>query len=734
MEIPHEQHRGSGEAYARYLASMDASMRQKVALTAAHLICKGRVADMGMGSGSGTLALAELYPDLEVIGVDLDPEMVALARARHVRPNLGFVQGDVAAPVFEDGSLDGLLDSSVLHHVTSFGGYRHEAAAEALAVQARALRPHGVLVIRDFVAPEDGGAPVVLELPPDDGDATDDPATCSSAALLRRFAGEFRSLSSAPGFACEELPPRRDGWRRFRLSHRHAVEFLLRKDYRRDWVQEVKEEYTWCTQRGCEALLARLGLRLLASTPIRNPWIVAHRWEGRVALSDARGEPLPLPPTNYLAAAERVPAREGVRFRARPSAAAPRFLSLEQRALRDGGGVRDVVRRPHLTLDVLPHFDRAGDTYVIAKVSYPRPLLATGPAAALDGSTPCPYVTEPLSALQDGRPLGQLVEAVLARFGVTADRIRRLRPGGTYFPSPGGVEEEVHAVRVEIEPTLVQDPPGDLTGFSTSGRARAIEARQLLRAAQVGGLADARLELNVHELLLELGRGPGPWIGAEVAVAEGAPVEATPLAALEARPPRRAFTPAPPAASPGFLALAAYELEELSASGEPVARGRLEAVTPLPVSPLTVATALLRRDARGVYLGLDDADLAAAQGLCGHSSLLVTPAWRLPHAAATPDAARAFLAGRLEAEHGVRPGRWFELGGRYHPTPGATPEVVHPWAVEVAAEAPAPRPLRWVLLRELVARRAALVDGHLRVVALRAAHALGLLAGGEDAP
>jgi len=38
-------------AIARDLAGMDASMRQKVALTAAHLLCEGRVADMGMGSG-----------------------------------------------------------------------------------------------------------------------------------------------------------------------------------------------------------------------------------------------------------------------------------------------------------------------------------------------------------------------------------------------------------------------------------------------------------------------------------------------------------------------------------------------------------------------------------------------------------------------------------------------------------------------------------------------------------
>src|SRR5688572_32404731 len=95
-----EQDRGTLASYQRYLAGMDASMRQKVALTAAHLLCEGRVADMGTGSGGASHALAQLYPRLEVIGVDVSETMVALARERHRAPNLSFVVGDAAAQVF----------------------------------------------------------------------------------------------------------------------------------------------------------------------------------------------------------------------------------------------------------------------------------------------------------------------------------------------------------------------------------------------------------------------------------------------------------------------------------------------------------------------------------------------------------------------------------------------------------------------------------------------------------
>jgi SAM-dependent methyltransferase len=721
------QRRGSGEAYARYLAAMDASMRQKVALTAAHYLCRGRVADMGMGSGAGSHALAALYPSLEVVGVDVDPRMVALARERHRLPNLRFIEGDVAAEVFEPETLDGILDSSVLHHVTSFGGYRHAAAAAAIEAQVRALRVHGVLVVRDFVAPEDGDALVLLDLPDADGDGSDDPATCSTAALLGRFAREFRSLSPRPGFAHEELPPARAGWRRFRLSHRHAVEFLLRKDYRTDWVQEVKEEYTWASRSECEALFARLGLRMLASTPLRNPWIVAHRWAGKVELRTAAGAPLELPPTNYVIAGERVAPGDGVRFRAVRAPAPPRFLSLRHFAHRATGQVRDLVRRPHLTVDVVPHFDVGGDAFVVAKMSYPRPLLALGEGRALDGSTPTTYVTEPLNALQEDRPFGETAEAALARYGIPPGRIRRFRPGGTYYPSPGGVEEEVRSVLVEVEPTFVEEVVENHTGFSGAGRVRAIEAEQVLRAAQVGGLADARLELNVYELLLQLGRDPGPWIGDEIAVPDAGPVRATPLAELTGRAPRRMFQPAAPERSPGFLSLQAYELEERGARG-PTGRRTLEVVTPRALSAVTVATALLRREGDRVFLGLDDDDLPAAQVFTGHSSLLVTPAWRLPRDGCTFAAAKAFVAGRLAAEYDASVAAFHELGGRYHPTSGATPEVVHPLAVVVdRAGAAALRRLHWVLLEELVQDRSVLLDGHLRVVALRAAHAVGVL-------
>ncbi|MFA6955932.1 MAG: class I SAM-dependent methyltransferase [Thermoanaerobaculia bacterium] len=730
------QRRGDAAAYDRYLRGMDASMKQKIALTAAHLLGTGRVADMGMGSGSGSEALAALYPSLEVVGVDINPTMVELAARKFALPNLSFVTGDIAARCFDDASLDGIFDSSVLHHVTTFNGYDHEAAGRALEVQSRQLRDHGVLIVRDFVDPGEGE--VLLDVRDDDGDDSDDPARCSTAALLRRFAREFRKLATppmSPGFSVDESAaspgiPLPAGFRRFALTLKLATEFVLRKDYRTDWDTEVLEEYTYYTQAEFETICARLGLRLLASAPIRNSWIVRNRFEGKIALHDTTGAPLEFPPTNYLIVGEKVPEGEGVRFEeARPEEPLG-FLTMEHWRNTESGRVMDLVARPHPTIDVIPWFRAGDDIHVLARRSYPRPILQSEPrgTSRIDGARPIDYVTEPLTLLQGDEPLGASVEAALARFAaIDASKIRGMQPGSIYYPSPGGIREEVRSVFVEIEPVVVHRPLASLSGFSTSGIVRAIDARQLLRAAQVGGLPDARLEMNVHELLIRLGIAHGDWIGESIRLGDSAPLTPTPLAALRARTTRRRFARTAAPDSGGFLSIDCAMFRELDASGAALFERPLEFVVPCTFSANSAATALLRRSGDEVLIAVDDDDLPATQAFNGNSELLVAPAWRLPFDVSSPSAMRRWLLERIETEYGLRGTNAWELGGRYHPTPGLTPEAVYPLAIEVDELRPAPSNLHWLNLRELIAEESAMLDGHLRVVAFRAAHALGLL-------
>lgn len=68
-----------------------------------------RALDLGTGTGAGAFALAERFPDAEVVGVDLASAMVEEAR-RKTPPELAgrvrFEQGDASRLPFPDGSFE----------------------------------------------------------------------------------------------------------------------------------------------------------------------------------------------------------------------------------------------------------------------------------------------------------------------------------------------------------------------------------------------------------------------------------------------------------------------------------------------------------------------------------------------------------------------------------------------------------------------------------------------------
>jgi ubiquinone/menaquinone biosynthesis C-methylase UbiE len=75
-----------------------------------------RVADVGCGSGEVTARLARLYPEAELLGIDILESSVALARSRHaaLASRVRFEQGDAFALPLASGS----FDLVVCRHVT----------------------------------------------------------------------------------------------------------------------------------------------------------------------------------------------------------------------------------------------------------------------------------------------------------------------------------------------------------------------------------------------------------------------------------------------------------------------------------------------------------------------------------------------------------------------------------------------------------------------------------------
>lgn len=96
-----------------------------------------RVIDLGCGSGIFTYLLGQRGYD--VAGLDISPKLLELARRKY--PHLQFHEGDVEALPYEEGSVDGVLLSGIVHHLPD----ARLCAAEVM----RVLRPKGRFVAFD---------------------------------------------------------------------------------------------------------------------------------------------------------------------------------------------------------------------------------------------------------------------------------------------------------------------------------------------------------------------------------------------------------------------------------------------------------------------------------------------------------------------------------------------------------------------------------------------------------
>lgn len=270
--------------FESYGAQMDASLRQKLDDLVPWLE-PGCIVDKGCGTGKLLVELSRRYPDSRLVGVDLSHEFLRRCDENtYAGGDVELCFGNVIERNVPPGSASTVIFSSVMHEVYSYSGYSLQAVDRALASAASELRPGGRLVIRDGVSPGEGTWRLQLRTP-------------ASRDIFTRFASEFRH---GRGVAFERLSDDT-----VRLSAHDANEFLCKKDYLEHWHIEVHEEYGAHTLAGWGEALGRAGFEVLHLGAITNPWIVAHRYEGQVALTDDAGRPLPWPATNCVVVGRR---------------------------------------------------------------------------------------------------------------------------------------------------------------------------------------------------------------------------------------------------------------------------------------------------------------------------------------------------------------------------------------------------------------------------------------------
>jgi ubiquinone/menaquinone biosynthesis C-methylase UbiE len=104
------------------------------------------VLDVGTGPGRLLIELARRRPDLQLIGIDPSPHMLALARknlnAAGIAGSISLRAGTAAALPVDDSSVDVAVSTVTMHHWPNIGAGVRELE--------RTLGPSGQLLIYDF--------------------------------------------------------------------------------------------------------------------------------------------------------------------------------------------------------------------------------------------------------------------------------------------------------------------------------------------------------------------------------------------------------------------------------------------------------------------------------------------------------------------------------------------------------------------------------------------------------
>ncbi|MDH6308927.1 ubiquinone/menaquinone biosynthesis C-methylase UbiE [Dysgonomonas sp. PFB1-18] len=707
------QDRGDKKNYQQYLEAMDAISVEKVASASVFFESRkgNTIVDVGMASGTSTAILARLFPEMKIIGVDINPKMVQIAQDTYNYPNLSFREDDgEKLQTFSEDSVSGFFNCSAIHHITSYNGYDTNRALNTLRRQVELLKDKGVLIIRDFVKPEE--QEIIIEL-----SSIDKPNRPDDAELFIQFAQTARSLVSANerGFPIQEINAIKKNTRRFQAFYTDAVEFIRRKDYYANWDIELQEEYGYFTQEEFEEIFRELGLRIILSSPIYNQWIINNRYRNQFGIYNLSGKKIGFPPTNYLIAGEKTSGGKQVQLIRHLPVQKDSFLHFSFYQNLKTKKVYDVVERPNNVLDIIPFYKHENGFTILAKHGYPRPLAnVKTDSAILDDKHYSGYIPEGITIAET-----ENIEDILnKRFGISKDHYTNISQSLNYYTSPGGINEKVASKLIElIKPATVNKTLSEgFSGFKESGYIHEYEAAQLLNTAQTGALVEARLELNVYNLFFKKEIPLPQWLGEKMKIRFDRFIEPTPfseLLSLHTQDYEKSEKQA------GFLTTRRAYFSEMGIENS---NAIFEYVYPSAVSSNTLVTLPVLKKGGQIYVGLEVRNLPVPQIHSGNSTIITAPAKRLPKEVCTIHDLEEYISdmriGRRKIE------RYSKLGEKYFPSVGISTEQVYPYLVCLDE---ADKSLRWVSLKELYNNIDKIEDAHLLICLCRLIHTTNFL-------
>lgn len=544
----------TGESYApekqlELLQPCDAAIIKKAWFTKSHLLLDpgSRVVDMGCGDGAMTYAMAVLNPDIHFIGVDQRAKAVNKARKDFQIPNLEFISDNAGKPSLPENSFDAVVDSFILHEIYSVSRCNYTTVEKALERHFALLKQDGLLFIRDNPMPPQEEM-VLIEMPDEPRGPNDEPRELD---LLLDYSERARSRQSQEhcGFYLEELPARFPRTRLFRLPAKWAHEFILHKDDRANWEEELQKEYTYYTPRDYRRALRSLGARVLYSAPHWDDHIVKSSFEKHFKLLDESGKSLGPPATSFIVLAQKIGDRRSLTLsERRPSRKEKSEIRVT--AMRDEvtGKIVDVATRDMNVTEIIPYRPTEnGRLKIYVHEGIPRAIVnaiqRTG--VNLDGKRWSGHMTEaitiPAEILEpmDMNDVKNIVRFSSTYLGLKPVLGRGFEEGPGFYPAPDHIDERVQTRYLQVDaPERTMEPriiPQDAAGFSTRGKIREIDAQDVLNAIAVGLIPSSRLEIQIMALYQKLGLTYQTWAESPLVLKEEEIPQPTRLQEIVAR-------------------------------------------------------------------------------------------------------------------------------------------------------------------------------------------------------
>ncbi len=503
-----------GEEQAELLKNIPPWTIKKAWFALAHLLLEpgAKIIDIGCRDGSMVYTMAVLAPNMNFIGLDKNAETINKATTEYQLPNIEFRSADILDAALPDNFADAIICNFVLHEIFSNSDFNQRPVRQTLRQCQQFLKPGGHLFLRDFCEPINAEELVLMEMP-DTPSRSVKLEELSEPDLLIWYS-EYATMQDEPGaagFFLEELPIRFPRTRLFRLPHKWAYEFIMRKDRRVQWQAEVPKEYTFFNEREYHRALNTLGLRVLYSAPHWDETYIKNHFEKNFRLMDENGNHLGNPATSFVVLAKKMDQRDSLLLTERRKAKdqTSRFHVTTYR--NDGDGrLIEVVSRNVNTTEIIPFTIMNGNRLVVyLHEGVPRGLVNAVPRGGrnLDGKFWSGHLTEAIAVdtevVSDIEEKGTaaVVDFVGDALGLRVSLGQSFVAGPGYYPNPRFIAERVETRFVSVEPSIGRYVPKfvreDIAGFASTGAIKAFDAQSVLNAISVGALPSGNLEMQL---------------------------------------------------------------------------------------------------------------------------------------------------------------------------------------------------------------------------------------------